>query len=127
MRENPVISDWVHISGGFAEGLLGGWLAQRQAALRGMLAAGARINFPLVYRACRRVLEHLVCHSGDAGTGRCEDGETRGRGDAGTGEARPRVPHLAFASPSLRDHQEEMSLQIDDPYFCTRRHCASIR
>ena len=42
MRENPVISDWVHISGGSTEGLLGGWLAQRQAALRGMLAAGAR-------------------------------------------------------------------------------------
>ncbi len=42
MRENPAISDWVHISGGSTEGLLGGWLAQRQAALRGVLAAGAR-------------------------------------------------------------------------------------
>jgi len=46
-----------------AEGLLGGRLAQRQAALRDMLAAGARVNFPLVYRACRLVLEHLVCQS----------------------------------------------------------------
>jgi hypothetical protein len=35
MRENPAISDWVPISGGCTEGLLGGWLAQRQAALRG--------------------------------------------------------------------------------------------
>ena len=47
MRENPVISDWAHISGGFAEGLLGGWLAQRQAALRGKLAAGALSTFTL--------------------------------------------------------------------------------
>jgi len=42
MRENPVIFDWVHVSGGSTEGLLGRWLAQRQAALRGKLAAGAR-------------------------------------------------------------------------------------
>jgi hypothetical protein len=62
MRENPAISDWVPYIGGSTEGSLGGWLAQRQAALRGMLAAGARINFPLVYRACRHVLEHFVCH-----------------------------------------------------------------
>jgi len=39
-RENPVISDWVRISGGSTEGLLGGWLAQRQAALREVMAAG---------------------------------------------------------------------------------------
>jgi hypothetical protein len=45
MRENPVITDWVHILGGNTEGLLGGWLAQRQAALRGLLAAGARSTF----------------------------------------------------------------------------------
>ncbi len=47
MRENPVISDWVPISGGSTEGLLGGWLAQRQAALRGMVAAGALSTFTL--------------------------------------------------------------------------------
>jgi len=35
MQENPVISDWVHISEGSTEGSLGGRLAQRQAALRG--------------------------------------------------------------------------------------------
>ena len=40
MQENPVTSDWVPNSGGYTEGLLGGWLAQRQAALRGVLAAG---------------------------------------------------------------------------------------
>jgi hypothetical protein len=62
MQENPVIADWVPISGGSTEGLLGGWLAQRQAALRGMLAAGARFDFTLVSRACRLSLEHIPCH-----------------------------------------------------------------
>ena len=47
MQENPAISDWVPSSGGCTEGLLGGWLAQRQAALRGMLAAGALSTFTL--------------------------------------------------------------------------------
>ena len=47
MQENPVISDWVPNSGGYTEGLLGGWLAQRQAALRGVLAAGALSTFTL--------------------------------------------------------------------------------
>jgi hypothetical protein len=47
MRENPVISDWVPYSGGCTEGLLGGWLAQRQAALRGVVAAGAFSTFTL--------------------------------------------------------------------------------
>ncbi len=61
MQENPAIADWVPISGGSTEGLLGGWLAQRQAALRDVVAAGARINFAFVYRACRVALEHLVC------------------------------------------------------------------
>jgi|SRR5882724_521406 len=62
MRENPVIPDWVHVLGGNTEGMLGGWLAQRQAALRGLLAAGARSLFPLrLFRACRRALEHFVC------------------------------------------------------------------
>ena len=42
MRENPVISDWVPCFGEKTEGLLGGWLAQRQAALRDVMAAGAR-------------------------------------------------------------------------------------
>src|SRR5215468_951060 len=41
-RENPVISDRVRDSGGSTEGTLGRWLAQRQAALRELLAAGAR-------------------------------------------------------------------------------------
>ena len=62
MQENPVIADWVHLKGGITEGLLGGWLAQRQAALRGMVAAGARCDFTLVSRACRNLLEHLACH-----------------------------------------------------------------
>jgi hypothetical protein len=61
MRENPVIADWVPISGGSTEGLLGRWLAQRQAALRDVMAAGARFDFTLVSRACRLSLEHLVC------------------------------------------------------------------
>ncbi|HKO60022.1 MAG TPA: hypothetical protein VJV03_02585 [Pyrinomonadaceae bacterium] len=47
MQENPVISDWVPNSDGYTEGLLGGWLAQRQAALRGMVAAGALSTFTL--------------------------------------------------------------------------------
>ena len=62
MRENPAISDWVRISKGLTEGLLGGGLAQRQAALRGVMAAGARFNFALVSRACRLSLEHVLCH-----------------------------------------------------------------
>ena len=44
MQENPAISDWVPISGGSTEGLLGGWLAQRQAALREVMAAGSRLE-----------------------------------------------------------------------------------
>jgi len=47
MQENPVIADWVPISGGSTEGLLGGWLAQRQAALREVMAAGALSTFTL--------------------------------------------------------------------------------
>ena len=35
------------VRGDYTEGLLGGWLAQRQAALRGMLAAGALSTFTL--------------------------------------------------------------------------------
>lgn len=62
MQENPVITDWVPISGGSTEGLLGGWLAQRLAALRGKVAAGARFDFTLVSRACRLSLEQLACH-----------------------------------------------------------------
>jgi hypothetical protein len=41
-QEDPVISDWVHVLGGSTEGLLGRQLAQRQAALREMMAAGAQ-------------------------------------------------------------------------------------
>ena len=47
MQENPVISDWVPISGGSTEGSLGRWLAQRQAALREVMAAGALPTFTL--------------------------------------------------------------------------------
>jgi len=59
-RTQPLLTGF-HISGGSTEGTLGGWLAQRQAALRGKLAAGARFDFTLVSRACRLSLEHLVC------------------------------------------------------------------
>ena len=59
-RTQPLLTGF-HISGGSTEGSLGGWLAQRQAALRGKLAAGARFDFTLVSRACRLSLEHLVC------------------------------------------------------------------
>ena len=62
MQENPVISDWVPISGGSTEGSLGGWLAQRQAALREVMAAGALPTLLWVFRACRFFLEQLACH-----------------------------------------------------------------
>jgi len=60
MRENPAISDWVPISGGSTEGLLGGWLAQRQAALRGKLAAGALSTFTLGL-PCVPVVSRAAC------------------------------------------------------------------
>jgi hypothetical protein len=67
MRENPAIADWVPISGGSTEGLLGGWLAQRQAALREVMAAGALSTFtlglpcvPVWYRACRVPRKRLL-------------------------------------------------------------------
>ena len=41
------MSDRVPVSGGSTEGSLGGWLAQRQAALREVMAAGARSTFTL--------------------------------------------------------------------------------
>ena len=47
MQENPAISDRLPITGGSTEGLLGGWLAQRQAALREVMAAGALSTFTL--------------------------------------------------------------------------------
>ena len=47
MQENPAIADWVPSSGGSTEGLLGGRLAQRQAALREGMAAGALSTFTL--------------------------------------------------------------------------------
>ena len=52
-RENPVISDWVRVSGGSTEGSLGGWLAQRQAALREVMAAGHLQPLRWVFGACR--------------------------------------------------------------------------
>ena len=59
-QENPVIADWVRGSGGSTEGLLGGRLAQRQAALRGKKAAGHGQLFGL-FRACRLYLQHVAC------------------------------------------------------------------
>ena len=59
-RTQPFLTGFM-ISGGSTEGSLGGLLAQRQAALREVIAAGSRINFPLVYRACRLYLEHVAC------------------------------------------------------------------
>ncbi|OLE53064.1 MAG: hypothetical protein AUG51_14760 [Acidobacteria bacterium 13_1_20CM_3_53_8] len=94
MRENPAISDRVRISEGATEGTLGRQLAQRQAALRGVMAAGARFIscWPTRDRALRvpqkkffwksRMISHYAeerCERRDAGT--------RGRGDA----ARKRV------------------------------------
>jgi hypothetical protein len=59
-QENPVIADWVRGSGGSTEGLLGGRLAQRQAALRGKKAAGHGQLFGL-FRACRLCPQHFAC------------------------------------------------------------------
>jgi hypothetical protein len=61
MQENPIISDWVPVSGGSTEGSLGGWLAQRQAALRDVMAAGHFQPLLWVFRACRFSLEQLAC------------------------------------------------------------------
>jgi hypothetical protein len=60
MRENPAIADWVPISGGSTEGLLGGWLAQRQAALRDVMAAGALSTFTLGL-PCMPVISRAAC------------------------------------------------------------------
>src|SRR6185503_17355344 len=60
MQENPVISDWVPISGGSTEGSLGGWLAQRLAALREVMAAGALPTFTLGL-PCVPVLLRAAC------------------------------------------------------------------
>jgi hypothetical protein len=60
MQENPVIADWVPISGGSTEGLLGGGLAQRQAALREVMAAGALSTFALG-RPCVPVFLRAAC------------------------------------------------------------------
>ncbi len=60
MRENPVISDWVHVSGGSTEGTLGRWLAQRQAALRGCWRRGLGDGFRL-FRVVPRSTEHALC------------------------------------------------------------------
>jgi hypothetical protein len=46
--------------GGSTKGLLGGWLARRLAASRGVMAAGARLAF-CIFRACRLALEHFMC------------------------------------------------------------------
>ena len=43
MQENPAISDRVHKKVGLTEGSHGGRLAQRQAALREVMAAGSRL------------------------------------------------------------------------------------
>jgi len=62
MRENPVISDWVRVSGGSTEGSLGRLLAQRQAALRGCRRRGHGQRFRL-FRVVPRSLEHTPCQN----------------------------------------------------------------
>jgi hypothetical protein len=59
---NPVIFDWVQVRLEYLKDCSAGGCAQRQAALRGKVAAGARFNFTLVSRACRGSLEHPLCH-----------------------------------------------------------------
>jgi len=59
-QENPVISDWVPISEGSTEGLLGGRLAQRHAALREVMAAGALSTFTLGL-LCVPVVSRAAC------------------------------------------------------------------
>jgi hypothetical protein len=49
----------VLVSESLTEGSLGGRLAQRQAALREVMAAGSR----LLLRACRQQIEHVACHT----------------------------------------------------------------
>jgi hypothetical protein len=44
------------IGGGESEGLLGGCLAQRHAALREVMAAGH-----VLFRACRSYAQHFSC------------------------------------------------------------------
>ena len=61
MREDPVISDRVCVSGGSTEGSLGRWLAQRQAALRGCWRRGHGRRF-VCSVSCRFSLEHTLCH-----------------------------------------------------------------
>ena len=60
MQENPVIADWVRVSEGSTEGLLGGWLTQRQAALREVMAAGALPTFTLGL-PCVPVVSRAAC------------------------------------------------------------------
>ena len=82
----PGLLNRVLVSESLTEGSLGGRLAQRQAALREVMAAGSR----LLLRACRQKIEHVACH-GNSFSGN-EDGldvraapsETRGHGDTGT-------------------------------------------
>ena len=45
MREDPVISDRVHVSGGSTEGSLGRLAGAAAGGAQGMLAAGARLTF----------------------------------------------------------------------------------
>ena len=59
-QENPAIAGWVPISGGSTEGLLGGRLAQRLAALRGKMAAGALSTFTLGL-PCVPVISRAAC------------------------------------------------------------------
>src|SRR6185503_20563213 len=51
MRENPVITDWVHVSGGSTEGTLGRLAGAAAGGAQGMLAAGDSVNFCLPCRA----------------------------------------------------------------------------
>jgi hypothetical protein len=62
-QEDPVMTDWVHVSGGRTEGSLGRLLAQRQAALRECWRRGySQPTTNFVFRTCRLFLEQLSCH-----------------------------------------------------------------
>ena len=50
MRENPVITDWVRVSGGSTEGTLGRLAGAAAGGAQGMSAAGARSTIRFVFR-----------------------------------------------------------------------------
>ena len=60
-RTQPFLTGF-QVRGVYTEGLLGGWLAQRQAALREVMAAGALPTFTLGLPCVPVFLEQLACH-----------------------------------------------------------------